>query len=354
MINNNISKLQDYIKQKRLDCILISGLESTYPDIYYYTEYQDNSTCFLLVTKDDLILYVWDIEKARRNSKIKKIISLNEIKLTDLLKKLSQDKKRIGLQYSLPYKIIKNIKKSLTNIDIIDIEKDIKKLRSIKNLEEIDKIKQACRLTDSIFKYIHSDELKNMNEKQISSLILETMGRKGCSPAFDIIVAGDNSSSEIHHTPKLKKFKENILIDIGIDNKGYKSDMTRTFITSANRKIMDAKSTLIELHNTLNDYIEEGIIISELCNFTENFLEKRGYKNSGYHNFHALGHGVGLETHDSPHISKKNSNILEKNMTIAIEPAIYFPNHFGVRLEDTILIKKKGIERLTKYPLNLN
>ena len=354
MIRDNLSRLQDFVKSARLSCIIIPGIDSTIPDIYYYTGLEDRCLSFLIVTKNDTILYCWDHDKARKDSNVKKVISIYDMKLSDVIKNIEADKGRIGISFETPHKIIKNLKDKLPKADFIDISESLSKLRSIKKEYEIDKIRQACRVTDSLFKYIRSENIKNFNEKQIAFDITELAARKGYHLTTNIVIAGDASSAEMHHIPQLKKFKENLLIDIGVINGGYRSDAARTFVVGEDRKIMDAKNALLRIHDALDDYIEEGMIISELCNFTKDRLKAEGYDSSGYFNFHALGHGVGLEDHETPHISHGNNSILEKNMIIAIEPGIYFPSKFGVRLEDTILIKKKGIERLTKFPLNLN
>ncbi len=354
MIQDNIPRLREFMKNKRIDCAIISGIDSTIPDLYYYTGFIDSGLNFLIITKNDIILYCWDTDKAKRNSAVKKVISLNNMKLSDIIKKIEKDRGRIGISFDAPHRIIHNLRNKLNSAEFVDIADDLKRLRSIKKGSEIDNIRQACRVTDSIFRYIRSEDINKYNEKQIASTILEIVAKKGYRPAFETIVAGDSNSSEIHHTPLLKKFKELVLIDIGVENNEYRSDASRTFVVGGNRKMMDAKNALLNIHNDIDDYMEEGIIISELCNFVKEKLKSYGYNSSGYFNFHALGHGVGLEPHEHPSITSTSSSIFEKNMVVAIEPAIYFPGKFGIRLEDTILIKKKGIERLTKYPLNLN
>ena len=139
---------------------------------------------------------------------------------------------------------------------------------------------------------------------------------------------------------------EPILIDMGCKYNGYSSDMTRMMfvgcILEETKRVYD-----IVLKNEENvvSQIREYASIKTMAQMVES-----DFKLNNYSLIHALGHGVGLETHERPYITARNDTFLKENMVIANEPGIYLPGKYGIRIEDTILVTKNGCEVLTKSP----
>ena len=230
--------------------------------------------------------------------------------------------------------------------NFVETEYIIEKQRMIKDDEEISNIIKACNITDDCFKYILSYIKPGMTEKQIAKEIDDYYIERTDGISFDTIVASGENSSKPHAVPTDRKIQEKdiITIDMGCKIDGYCSDMTRTFfvgeIPEEMKKVYDL--VLKNQVQTLND-MREGYSTKMLAKMVDN-----DFRLNNYDLIHALGHGVGLDIHESPIISTRSENILKENMVVTDEPGIYIAGQFGIRIEDTVLITKGGCEALTK------
>lgn len=229
--------------------------------------------------------------------------------------------------------------------NFVETEYIIEKQRMIKDEEELSNIIKACNITDECYKYILSYIKPGMTEKQIAKEIEEYYCERTDGLSFETIVASGENTSKPHAIPTERKIQERdiITIDMGCKVNGYCSDMTRTFFvgepTEEMKKVYD-----VVLNNqkfALEQY-KDGASTRQITKMVEN-----DFKLNGYDLIHSLGHGVGLEIHESPYISYRNDTSLKENMVVTDEPGIYIPGKFGVRIEDTIQITKFGCVSLT-------
>ncbi len=217
----------------------------------------------------------------------------------------------------------------------------------IKTKEEIEKIKIACKITDSIFNKI----IKNFNfktELELSNFIYKEIKKRKCHPSFDVIVASGSNASSPHHKPTNKKLEGFTVIDFGVIYKKYMSDMTRTIY------IGNPTKDKIRLYNLLLQCQKIGIkcAVSPIKCKQIDFMSREYLKEYKKYFIHGLGHGVGTKIHEPPRLNKKSRYYLKENMIITIEPGIYIKNKLGIRIEDTCLIKKKECYPLTKSTKN--
>ena len=230
--------------------------------------------------------------------------------------------------------------------NFVETENMIEKQRMIKDEEEIESIQKACKVTDDCFEYILGYIKPGMTEKQIAREIDDYYYKNAEGTSFDTMVASGENSSKPHAVPTDRKIQEKdiITIDMGCKIDGYCSDMTRTFfvgeIPEEMKKVYDL--VLKNQVQTLND-MREGYSTKMLAKMVDN-----DFRLNNYDLIHALGHGVGLDIHESPIISTRSENILKENMVVTDEPGIYIAGQFGIRIEDTVLITKGGCEALTK------
>lgn len=228
--------------------------------------------------------------------------------------------------------------------NFVETEDIIEKQRAIKDEEEIKNIEKACQITRDCFEYI-KEYLKTGNtEKQVANLIDEYYYQNSEGPAFETIVASGENSSKPHAIPTNRAFTEQdiITIDMGCKYNGYCSDMTRTFFigepTEKQRKVYNL---VAKNHAQTIDAIKDGANIKLLAKMVEN-----DFKLNDYDLIHGLGHGVGLEIHEKPYLSSRVDAPLRENMVVTVEPGIYIPGEFGVRIEDTVLVEKGGARKL--------
>lgn len=219
-------------------------------------------------------------------------------------------------------------------------------LRMIKDDEEIASIKKACEVTDNCFDMLKKFIRPGLTEKQIARKIKNYFMDNAEGESFETIVASGENSSKPHAVPTDRIIEKNdiVTIDMGCKINGYCSDMTRTIFigtpTLEQKKIYDL--VLSNQKKVINE-IREGANIKSLTRMVEN-----DFNLNNQTLIHALGHGVGLDIHESPIINMKNDNILKENMVITDEPGIYIAGNFGIRIEDTILVTKKGALTLTE------
>ena len=185
-----------------------------------------------------------------------------------------------------------------------------------------------------------------MTEIQVARKIQDFYRDFAEGESFETIVASGENTSKPHAIPTNRKIEKQdiVLIDMGCKVKGYCSDMTRTiFIGEPTEEQLKIYNLVLKNQKQVLDDIQEGKNIKNLSRRLEN-----NFAEYGYDMIHSLGHGVGLEIHEKPFVNSKNDNSLKENMVITDEPGIYLPGNFGVRIEDTVLVKKQGHQALTE------
>ncbi len=257
----------------------------------------------------------------------------------------------VGFEESyISYATYKEYLKKFKIKNFIETENIIEKQRMIKDDEELSNLNKACNITDDCFKYILSYIKSGMTEKEIAKEIDNYFSERTDGLSFETIVASGENTSKPHAVPSDRKIQERdiITIDMGCKVNGYCSDMTRTFFVGEPTEEMKCVYDLV-LDNqklTLEQY-KEGANTRQITKMVES-----NFKLNRYNLIHSLGHGVGLEVHESPYINGKNEAILKENMVVTNEPGIYIPGKFGVRIEDTVQITKFGCISLTNSDKN--
>ena len=205
-------------------------------------------------------------------------------------------------------------------------------------------IKKACEITDKVFSEI-MDNFYFKTEKELDKFIRKKARQNKVKLAFPPIVASGKNASEIHHKPKNSKLKGFTAIDFGFKFRGYCSDMTRTvFIGKINNYQKKLYEKVKNVQENAVKRLKMGVKYSELDIKSRKELGKKLKKKFK----HALGHGVGSKIHQNPKISPKSKDIAKIGDIVTIEPGLYFNNRYGLRIEDTLIVTKKGCEILTK------
>lgn len=233
---------------------------------------------------------------------------------------------------------------------LVETEKMIEKQRMVKDEEEIENLRKACKVTDECFEHIVNYIRPGMTEKQISREIDYYYYKNAQGLSFETIVASGENSSKPHAIPTDRKIQnvDIITIDMGCKINGYCSDMTRTiFVGQVPEYVKTVYELVLKNQKQVLQDMKENANTKQIAKMVDN-----DFKLNNYDLIHALGHGVGLEIHEGPVLSINSENILRENMVVTNEPGIYIPGQFGVRIEDTVLITKGGCETLTKSNKN--
>lgn len=231
--------------------------------------------------------------------------------------------------------------------ELVETEGIIEIQRKVKDKEEIENIKKACKITDDCFTFLRNYIRIGMTEREIAYKIEEFFIQNGAEKtAFEPIVAVGENSSMPHAIASDRKVENGdiILIDLGCKYNGYCSDMTRViFVGEPSPMIKSVYDLILNVQERVFMQIYDNANIKNICKMVEQEIS-----NNKFSLIHALGHGVGLDVHEFPVLSQKNEGQLKENMVIAIEPGVYIPKSFGIRIEDTVLVTKNGCEKLTR------
>ena len=231
---------------------------------------------------------------------------------------------------------------------LVETENMIEKQRMIKDEEEIEYLRKACKVTDECFEHIVNYIRPGMTEKQIAREIDYYYYKNAEGTSFETIVASGENSSKPHAVPTDRKIQREdiITIDMGCKINGYCSDMTRTiFVGNVPEHMKEVYNLVLKNQEQALEDIHDGTNTKQISKMVDN-----DFRLHNYDLIHALGHGVGLDIHESPVLGIHSEMILKENMVVTDEPGIYIPGQFGVRIEDTVLVNKATCEPLTKAP----
>ncbi len=226
--------------------------------------------------------------------------------------------------------------------------------RIVKTQDEIDKIENSQRIAERALAKIVPMIKPGVTEREVSAELMFEMIRSGAdSLAFDNIVSFGENSANPHHHPSDKKLEKNelILIDFGAKANGYCSDMTRTFtLGSPSDELKAIHGIVLEAQSYALKHLKAGMTGMEADSLAREYIRANGY---GKEFGHSLGHGVGIEIHESPNLSEKSEIVLSPGMVVTVEPGIYINGLGGVRIEDLVVVREDDVLNLTNFNKNL-
>ena len=226
--------------------------------------------------------------------------------------------------------------------------------KTVKTPEELLIIAKAEAIGDKTFEHLLDYFKVGMTELEIADEVERTMrslGAEGLS--FPTIAVSGVNSNQPHGEPSDRKIREGdfLTLDIGCVYRGYCSDMTRTvaigYATDEMKKIYDIvlKAQLAGL-----EMVKAGVKCFDVDKASRDVIEEAGY---GEFYIHGIGHGVGTEVHEPPTLNARSSEVLKENQAVTVEPGIYLPDKFGVRIEDLVIVTEFGYANLTHSPKKL-
>lgn len=234
------------------------------------------------------------------------------------------------------------------------LDKLISKLRITKTSAEIEKMRSAQRITEDALKSTLRFIKEGVSERDIALELEFRMRKAGAqSVSFDLIVLAGAKTSMPHGVPDSTKVKNGdfLLFDIGATVDGYHSDMTRTYVLGkADSTQKRVYNTVLQAQLNALEAVREGVSCGDVDSAARSYIDQAGFEGLFGH---STGHGVGLEIHEAPTVSPGNSLILRSGMVITVEPGIYIPEKFGVRIEDMVVVSSDGCINLASLPKEL-
>lgn len=227
----------------------------------------------------------------------------------------------------------------------------VERYRVIKTEVEVDRIRAAVDLGDGAMEMAYSVAAPGMTERELAWNLERFMRENGAEAlAFDVIVGVGENGSLPHHSPTDRPIRagEPIVIDLGARVNGYNGDLTRTFALG---EVADPEyATVYQLVDQANRVAVASIRPGMSCREVDD-VARAVIRDGGYAEFfgHGLGHGVGLNVHEAPRLGPvTDDEAIQPGMVVTIEPGIYLPGRFGVRIEDLVVVRPTGAEVLSR------
>lgn len=239
--------------------------------------------------------------------------------------------------------------RDLKPVELVPVKELVEELRQFKDEDELKLMKEAADLADKTFLHMLEILKPGVSEWDMA-LELETFMRKnGASgPSFDTIIASGERSAMPHGvaSEKILGRDEFVTMDFGALMNGYCSDITRTvFLGQPSAKHREIYDIVLEAQMHTLEFLRPGMTGREGDALARDIITKYGY---GEQFGHSTGHGLGMEVHESPRVSKLGDTVLQPGMVVTVEPGIYIPGFGGVRIEDDVVITENGVKRLTE------
>jgi Xaa-Pro aminopeptidase/Xaa-Pro dipeptidase len=349
-----LRQVKELIKKSGLDAFLVSSSSN----VFYLTGFK-STHAYLVITPDSHHLLTdgryyqrakkeltdWDV-RLIEGSAVKYIKSF----LKDMgIKRVGYEKDRVSCEFRQALKT--------KGIKWIGLSGFLSYFRAIKTPEEISIMKEGVKKSDNIYRKLLEFIKPGMTEMELRAFIVQEIFRVGASgESFPAIVACGEHSAVPHWETSYNKIEvgKNLLIDMGLIWKGYCTDFTRTiFIGKADEEFKKVYNTVKDAHLFALEKVKVGNTLGEVDKAARKHIEKKGY---GKLFNHSTGHGVGIDIHEYPRVyykGKDSRKLIEEGMVFTVEPGIYVPGKFGVRLENIVAVEKGTGQPLSEINLDL-
>ncbi len=346
-MNERVNNVVAAFEQNKIEAFLV--LKEI--NVRYLTEFPAEESCLLVCKKR--AYYITDSRyflcaknqlnnftvRCYKESLFQEIL---DILRSHKVKVLGLDERHINVSQ---YKLLKAKLKGTAKI--LGVNNLIESLRAVKEKAEIRLIRKALQIHQQAHLYLKETIVPQLTEQDILKKLEAFVRSRGVTFSFDPIIASGVNSCFPHAQVTRRKVRPNdiILVDMGIDYKGYKSDLTRVFFLGRIPKsIREIYQHVYQAQQLALRDIKAGVFASKIDQIARNYFKKHGIEK---YFIHALGHGVGMEVHETPRLSSVSQEKLQEGMVVTVEPAIYFPNKFGIRLEEMVVVTKEGCELLS-------
>ena len=264
--------------------------------------------------------------------------------VSSLVKKIKKNRVCTDCQN---YSIMTSLKKSVPKIK--SSTEPFYNARIVKDENEIKILKKASKIIDEMFEICSKKIRVGQKESELQTILMtyameQQMFDTGYKSTLNpLIIAGGPNGALPHAQVTNRKFKKGDLVvtDLTLRYKGYVSDATRTFaIGNISSQAKEAYEIVKESQKLGLQAVKPNANCKDIDFACRKYIDEKNY---GQYFIHSTGHGIGLEVHELPTISYRSDTKLKKNMAITVEPGIYIENKFGIRIEDSLIVKKKPV-----------
>ena len=360
---DRLGKLREILEQKRMGGFLISNPSN----LFYLSGFRPEGS-LALVTQSKARIFVPELlyEQAKQLVGNFEVIAFRDKLLEKVGKFLAGEKiRRLGIEAGVvSIKRYGEMERVFERVKLVPLDGLVEEMRMVKTEEEVGLIIKSARICVAAFRFIKKRIRIGMKERIIACQLEYFMKKRGAEkPSFDIIVASGENTAYPHYQTGEREIRQGdcLLIDMGCVYKGYCSDLTRPLfldiITSNDRrgarvlsfefsgKYKKVYEAVYKAQRAAIERIRAGVKCSSIDAVARKVIAQAGL---GDHFIHRTGHGVGLDVHELPWLEESSKQVLKAGMVLTVEPGVYVPGFGGVRIEDMVLVTKKGYEVLTE------
>ena len=345
-------KLRQQLKSRELAAMLVTN----FTNVTYLTGFSGDDSYLLVHPKGDVIISDprYETQISEECPGLEAYIRPTSIAITSALDKVVaasdiQEKVLAVEADSMTLSVRDKVSEKLSKWEVRGVSGLVEALRTIKDKYEIDSIRKAIKSAKRAFELLRSGLTPNQTEIELCNDLEYFMRKFGAEDkGFNTIVGVGERAALPHAVPTAKKVCESelMLVDWGAKCDGYVSDLTRTLVTTPKptQRFRKAYETVLTAQKKAIEAIKPGIAASEIDSIARKSIESAGMGRNFTHN---LGHGLGLEVHESGRFSQSSDLILKPGMIMTVEPGVYFSGWGGIRIEDDVLVTKTGCEVLS-------
>jgi Xaa-Pro aminopeptidase len=351
------SEAFEVIRTKMRELSLDSYLIAKQPNIRYLTGFTGDHG-YIVVTADSISFFTSQLyeEQARsiENGTVENgFITFVTVKESFISSFSDFDKSfwgaKIGFEAEfLTVSVFRKLTEKLPFAELIPAPGIIEELRETKDPSELLSISESQKITDLVFNDVLTLIKPGIDERELANEIDYQFRKNGGEgSAFETIVASGPNTSKPHAIPSDRKIETGdlILFDMGTVLNGYASDMTRTVVLgNADTEQKKVYNLVLDAQCAAINIIASGMKCSEIFQSAMDVFKKAGYSDKF---IHSLGHGVGLEVHETPRLSYNVQSPLKKDIVVTVEPGLYIPGWGGIRIEDMVSVTDGGCLNLT-------
>ena len=337
-------KIRKRMRREEIDALLITNETN----LRYLTNFTGSGACIITEDSGFLITDSRYVEQAGLEADDYDIACV-KVSLAETLAEILVREKRVAFESNyVSFSMFRQLKDRL-KCNLVPVEEWVEKLRAVKTEDEEKLLKIAAGIVDEAFAYALKVIMPGRKEKDIA-LELEYFIRKKkkADISFNIILVSGTRASLVHGSPSSKILRQGdiVLLDMGAGWGGYCSDLTRTIclgrMSCEQKRVYEL---VLRAQEEAIAAIRPGMSASGLHSTARRIIEKSNFSLG-----HGLGHGIGLDVHEYPRIGRGSRDVIRQGMVVTVEPGIYIPGKFGVRIEDMVLLRQNGSELLTHSP----
>jgi Xaa-Pro aminopeptidase len=344
IFKNRIKKVRRILRPKRFDALILT----VGANISYLSGFSSGDSWLILTAKDVYLItdsrYTLAAKKQcppcrvyeRKGSMIEAVVGL--------LKKLSAGK-MVAVEDKIELSLFKILHRKL-HIRLKSVKDLVESVRQIKDEFEVKATRKAAAVAQKTLVKVLRKIRIGASEIEVAAMLEFELKKAGASPAFETIVAFGSNSAMPHYRPTAKKLKkvDTILIDFGAKLNGYCCDLTRCFaVGKVNDFYRKVYRTVFNAQANAIKNLKAGVKAKKVDTAAKDIIKSSNLPVFG----HGTGHGLGLEVHEQPVVSVKSKATLAQGNVITIEPAVYLPGRFGIRIEDDVLVTENGCKILS-------